>query len=103
MEQKPDNHSPHHERRDPSPDGLTPPTGRWQVGGTGGAMAGAGLQFAISILLFLYLGQWLDRRFGWTPWGTLGGVFLGAGAGFTSIYRKLMADLRREEEAKRRP
>ncbi len=65
-------------------------------------MAGAGLQFAISILLFLYIGQWLDRRFGIAPWGTLGGVFIGAGAGFTSIYRRLMADLRREEEAKRR-
>lgn len=65
-------------------------------------MAGAGLQFAISILLFLYVGQWLDRRFGWTPWGTLLGVFIGAAAGFTSIYRRLMGDLRRQEEEARR-
>lgn len=65
-------------------------------------MAGAGIQFAVSILIFLYAGQWLDGRFGWAPWGTLLGVFIGAAAGFTSIYRRLMADLRREEEAKRR-
>ena len=65
-------------------------------------MAGAGLQFAVSILVFLYIGQWLDRRFGWEPWGTLLGVFIGAAAGFTSIYRQLMGELRREEEAKRR-
>ena len=75
-----------------------------EVGGGGGgaALAGAGIQFAISILLFLYVGQWLDRRLGWAPWGTLVGVFIGAAAGFTSIYRRLMGDLRREEEAKRR-
>ncbi|HLV25658.1 MAG TPA: AtpZ/AtpI family protein [Gemmatimonadales bacterium] len=72
-----------------------------QSGGAG-AMAGAGIQFAVSILIFLYAGQWLDSRFGWAPWGTLLGVFIGAAAGFTSIYRRLMADLRREEEAKRR-
>lgn len=73
-----------------------------EVGGGGAALAGAGIQFAISILLFLYVGQWLDRRLGWAPWGTLVGVFIGAAAGFTSIYRRLMGDLRREEEAKRR-
>ena len=82
-----------------------PRRSRWAAGDRGGgaaAMAGAGIQFAVSILLFLYVGQWLDRRLGWTPWGTLLGVFIGAAAGFTSIYRRLMGELRREEEAKRR-
>ena len=63
---------------------------------------GVGLQFAASILLFLYAGQWVDRRFGTKPWGILIGVFVGAGAAFYSMYRQLMADLRREEEAKRK-
>ena len=62
---------------------------------------GVGLQFAASILLFLYAGQWVDRRFGTKPWGMLNGVFGGAGAAFYSLYRRLMADLRREEEAHR--
>jgi F0F1-type ATP synthase assembly protein I len=69
---------------------------------TAGALAGAGLQFAIAILLFLYAGQWVDRRLGSSPWGVLVGVFLGAVAGFTSIYRKLMADLERQERARKR-
>lgn len=67
-----------------------------------GAYAGVGLQFAASILVFLYGGQWLDRRLGTAPWFLLLGVFVGAGAGFFSIYRRLMADLRREEEARKR-
>lgn len=66
-----------------------------------GRYAGVGLQFAVSIVVFLYAGQWVDRRFGTAPWGVLAGVFVGASAAFYSIYRRLMADLRREEERKR--
>ena len=62
---------------------------------------GLGLQFAVSIVLFLYVGQWVDRRLGSKPWGLLVGVFVGAGAAFYSMYRRLMADLRREEEQDR--
>ena len=67
-----------------------------------GAYGGIGLQFAASIVLFLYAGQWLDRRFGTAPWFLVIGVFLGAGAGFYSMYRRLMADLAREEEERKR-
>lgn len=67
-----------------------------------GRYAGVGLQFAVSILVFLYAGQWVDRRLGSAPWGMILGVFTGAGAAFWSMYRRLMADLRREEEARRR-
>lgn len=63
--------------------------------------AGAGLQFAAAILVFLYAGQWVDRRLGTEPWGLLVGVFTGAGAAFYSLYRRLMADVRREDEARR--
>jgi F0F1-type ATP synthase assembly protein I len=64
--------------------------------------AGAGLQFAASVVVFLYAGQWVDRKFGTEPWGLLVGVFTGAGAAFYSLYRRLMADVRREEEARRK-
>lgn len=66
-----------------------------------GSYLGVGLQFALSIVLFVYLGQWLDRRFGTEPWMLLIGLVLGAGGSFYGIYRKLMADLRREEERKK--
>ncbi len=64
--------------------------------------AGLGLQFALSILLFLYAGQWLDRKLGTAPWCMIGGVFLGASLAFYSMYRKLMGDLERDEAEKRR-
>ncbi len=54
-------------------------------------LAGIGLQFAASIVLFVFAGQWLDRRFGTGPVFLIVGVFLGAGASFYSMYRKLMA------------
>jgi len=63
--------------------------------------AGAGLQFAVSIVVFLYAGQWVDRRLGSEPWGVLIGVFTGAGAAFYSLYRRLMADVRRDEREAR--
>jgi ATP synthase protein I len=67
-----------------------------------GTLAGVGLQFAGAILVFLYAGQWVDRRFGTAPWFLLIGVFVGAIAGFYSLYRKLMSELAREERSKRR-
>lgn len=70
--------------------------------GAAGKYAGLGMQFVVSILLFLYLGQWLDRRFGTAPLFLYVGVFTGAGAAFYSMYRMLMADQRREEAERAR-
>lgn len=80
------------------------PTGGSAAASSGtsvGVYMGLGLQFAAAILAFAFLGQWLDRRWGTDPWLLLVGVFLGAGGGFYSIYRKLMADLEREEQRRR--
>lgn len=70
--------------------------------GAFGKYAGVGLQFAVSIVLFLYLGQWIDGKLGTAPWGLIIGVFTGAGAAFYSMYRKLMADLERDERARKK-
>ena len=67
-----------------------------------GSYLGHGLQFAVSVVVFLYLGQWLDRKLGTAPWMLLACVFLGAGGSFYSIYRRLMADLERDEAERRR-
>src|ERR671939_423109 len=66
--------------------GGVPPDG----GPSPATYVGLGFQFLGAILLFLYLGRWLDQRLGTTPWLLIVGVFVGAGAGFYSLYRKLM-------------
>ena len=66
-----------------------------------GAYAGFGMQFVVALLLFLYIGQWVDRRFGTSPVFLLIGIFVGAGGSFYAMYRKLMAAQAREDEARR--
>ena len=79
-----------------------PPGGRGAGEGPSVAeFAGVGLQFAVSILVFVYAGQWLDRKLGTAPWMLMLGVFLGAGASFYSMYRKLTAAQRREDAARK--
>ena len=53
--------------------------------------AGAGLQFAVALVLFALGGNWLDEKVGSAPVFLLLGVFVGGAAAFYSMYRKLMA------------
>jgi F0F1-type ATP synthase assembly protein I len=79
-----------------------PPGGREATSGPSASeFAGVGLQFAASIIVFLLAGQWLDRRLGTAPWLLIVGVFFGAGGGFYSMYRKLMAAQAREDAARK--
>lgn len=55
------------------------------------SFVGVGLQFAIGIVLFLYLGKWVDSRLGTAPAFLIVGVFLGAGLSFYNLYRKISA------------
>ncbi|HUO51581.1 MAG TPA: AtpZ/AtpI family protein [Gemmatimonadaceae bacterium] len=57
---------------------------------SGMEFAGVGLQFAAAILLFLYVGKWVDGKLGTAPLFLIVGVFVGAGGGFYSMYRKLV-------------
>jgi F0F1-type ATP synthase assembly protein I len=70
--------------------------------GGAGKYAGLGLQFAISILLFLYAGQWLDRRLGTGSLFLILGVFVGASAAFYSMYRTLTREQRRMDDERHR-
>src|SRR4051794_9868017 len=68
-------------------------------GGLSGAdFAGVGLQFAAAIIVFLFVGQWLDKKFGYNGLFTLAGVFVGGGAAFYSMYRKISAAQRRDDD-----
>ena len=62
------------------------------------AAAGFGLQFAVALVLFVLLGQWLDRRLGTAPVFLLVCVFVGAGGSLYSMYRVMTAAQRREDE-----
>ena len=68
---------------------------------SGGELSGIGIQFALVILAFTGAGIWLDRRLGTSPWLLLVCVFVGAGGGFYSIYRKAMAAQRRDDARRR--
>jgi F0F1-type ATP synthase assembly protein I len=65
-------------------------------------LAGLGFQILASILVCLYAGQWLDRRFGTKGIWTVAGVLLGAGAAIFSAYRRLTAAQRRQDAERRR-
>lgn len=56
-----------------------------------GEYTGYGLTWALSVLLFLLGGWWVDERLGTTPLLMIVGAFVGAGAGFYSLYRHVMA------------
>jgi F0F1-type ATP synthase assembly protein I len=51
--------------------------------------AGLGVQLAASIVVFLYLGQWADRKLGTGSLLTILGVFIGFGGTMWSLIRDL--------------
>ncbi len=69
--------------------------------GPGVQFMGLGLQFVLSLLLFLYVGKWVDGKLGTSPWFLILGVFTGASAAFYSMYRSLKVAERRQEEQDR--
>lgn len=64
--------------------------------------AGAGLQFALGIVLFLFLGRWADQKLGTTPLFLLIGVFAGGGGGFYSMYRRISQAQKADDERRAR-
>lgn len=63
-----------------------------------------GLQLAISVVVFLFLGRWLDQKFDTTPWLTLGGAAIGIAGGlikFLVTALKLGKDADKEMEERR--
>jgi hypothetical protein len=51
--------------------------------------AGLGVQLAVSLLVFVLAGQWLDRRLGNTGMVTVAAAFLGFGGTMWSLIRTL--------------
>jgi len=59
---------------------------------------GLGVQLAASILVFLFLGRWVDGKLGTEPLFMLIGAFIGAAGGMLSFIR---AVLKQDEKMKR--
>ena len=51
-----------------------------------GEVATVGLSFMFSLVIGAGIGWWLDNRFGWKPYGFLGGLGLGLAAGIRTAY-----------------
>ena len=64
----------------------------------GTEFAGIGIQFAVTILVFVFAGVWLDKWLGTSPWLLLVSVFVGAAGGFYSMYRRVTAAQRRSKD-----
>lgn len=74
--------------------GSNGPQSLWTAAGE---YMGYGLTWALSTLLFLMLGWWLDGKLGTTPLLMILGAFVGAGAGFYSLYYHVVVEPRRRE------
>lgn len=59
--------------------------------GAGYGIVAAGFQLAFSILFFLGMGVWADRKLETKPWLTLIGLAIGMGAGFYAFYLRVQA------------
>ena len=66
-----------------------------------GQYMGYGLTWALAVLLFLGVGAWLDGKLGTTPWLLVIGAFVGAGAGFYSLYYHIVIEPRQRSDTDR--
>lgn len=57
-----------------------------------GQFMGYGLTWALSVLFFLGVGAWVDSKLGSGPFLMLLGAFVGAGAGFYSLYYHIVIE-----------
>ena len=67
------------------------------------SLAGMGVQFVVAILLFLFIGKWLDSRLGTSPWLLILGVFLGATASTVAMYRRVFPPDKAKSDSSKKP
>jgi ATP synthase protein I len=71
-----------------------------------GRYSALGLEMAISVVIGLAIGYYLDKWLGTSPWLTIVWIGLGFAAGVRSLYRSAVQsekDLQKIEEEKRKP
>lgn len=55
-----------------------------------GQFLGLGMQMAVGVLLGVFVGWWLDHKFGWQPWGVLVGAMTGLAGGLYLLFKETM-------------
>jgi F0F1-type ATP synthase assembly protein I len=55
-----------------------------------GKYAAVGLQMAVGVALGVIVGNWLDKKYGWEPWGLLVGTMLGLAGGMYLLIKDAM-------------
>lgn len=68
---------------------FTPKPSRYQGLREVGPYIDLGMRFALTIILGVFGGMWLDGKIGTTPLFLILGFFLGATAGFWSLYKTI--------------
>jgi ATP synthase protein I len=71
-----------------------------------GKYSALGLEMALSVVIGMAVGYYLDRWLGTGPWLTVVWIGLGFAAGVRSLYRAAVRsgkDLERDEEERRKP
>jgi ATP synthase protein I len=67
---------------------LGPPSGRrGRALTTAARLASVGIEFALSTVIGMLGGRWLDGKLGTEPWLMIVGLLLGVTAGFRSLIR----------------
>jgi len=63
-----------------------------------GQYMGYGMTWALSVVLFMGVGAWLDSKLNTVPLLMVAGAFIGGGAGFYSLYYHLVIEPRQRQE-----
>ena len=46
-----------------------------------------GIQLAAAVVVFFFIGSYIDQRYGIQPWGKISGIFLGSAGGFFKFFK----------------
>lgn len=79
MAQREDQHKPEEEKKREE--------GFWQTYRDFAPFLTLGFQLAAAVILFFFIGYWLDRHFETSPTYTLVGLFLGVVGGFIKFFK----------------
>lgn len=67
-----------------------------------GSYGTVGLEVVLSVVVGLFLGSWLDGRFGTGPWLTVAGIVYGVAAAARALYRAARRATKEAEDLDRR-
>jgi ATP synthase protein I len=60
-----------------------------------------GIQLAAAVVVFFFIGDWLDSKFGTSPWLKLLGIFIGTTGGFIQFFRSVSKLEKKQDSTKK--